>query len=263
MGPMIHMTLIPIIISMLTTLGLFLRSLFLKSRRREPGAPKTRGIVIHWARTYDLILWFATRGEEQNLRRRFVDLARLQPGEVALDVGCGTGTLAIEVCERVGATGRVVGVDPSRQMIARARRKARRAGTSIDFQPGVIEHLSFPDHSFDIVLCTWVIHHVPKEIKQQGLSEIARVLKSEGRLLIVDASVNDLPLEEAGFSQIDAGEIPFRRKLSFTLERKILEGERKDLVQANDDLTVGKGAPQVEGAPQERRVSHHPHVHTQ
>jgi ubiquinone/menaquinone biosynthesis C-methylase UbiE len=107
-------------------------------------------------------------------------------------------------------------------MIARARRKARQVGLSIDFEPGVIEQLAFPDQSFDVVLCTWMIHHVPDEIKQQGLSEMARVLKPEGRLLIVDSSVDDLPLKEAGFSQMEASVIPFRRKLGFTLERKSL-----------------------------------------
>ncbi|HLZ61309.1 MAG TPA: methyltransferase domain-containing protein [Ktedonosporobacter sp.] len=195
----------------------------LKRGDRTPAStPRTRGIVIHWARAYDLILRFATGGREQELRQTFVELARLEPGEVVLDVGCGTGTLAMVAKERVGATGRVIGIDPSRQMIARARGKARRASLCIDFEPGVIEQLAFPDQSFDVVLCIWMIHHVPDEIKQQGLSEMARVLKPEGRLLIVDSSVDDLRLKEAGFSQMEAGVIPFRRPLGFTLERKSL-----------------------------------------
>src|SRR5579859_6286386 len=143
----------------------------LKRGDRTPAStPRTRGIVIHWARAYDLILRFATGGREQELRQTFVELARLEPGEVVLDVGCGTGTLAMVAKERVGATGRVSGIDASVQMIVRARRKAARRGLSLDFQVGVIEQLAFPDHSFDVVLSTMMMHHLPDDLKRQGLA---------------------------------------------------------------------------------------------
>jgi SAM-dependent methyltransferase len=94
--------------------------------------------------------------------------------------------LALIAKRRVGATGRVCGIDPSVQMIARARRKAAHHGLGIDFQPGVIEQLAFPDHTFDVALSTFMMHQVPDDVKQQGLAEIARVLKPGGRLLVVD-----------------------------------------------------------------------------
>ena len=196
-------------------------------------APQTRGLVITSAWRYDLLLWLGnlmTRGKWQALRQTTADLAQLQGGETVLDVGCGTGTLALIAKQRVGATGRVSGIDPSVQMIARARRKAAGRGLALDFQVGVIEQLAFPDQSFDVVLSSFMMHQLPDDLKRQGLAEIARVLKPGGRLLIVDtrrpeeqhsrparpihigpwqSGIQDQPalMRAAGFSQIETGEL--------------------------------------------------------
>ena len=186
----------------------------------EESASRTRGFVWNWAWRYDLLMGVVTLGGEQAFRQRIADLARLRPGEGVLDVGCGTGTLALAAKQRVGVTGRVSGIDPSPQMIARASRKAAQRGQAIDFQVGVIEQLSFPDQSFDVVLSTFMMHHLPDDLKRRGLAEIARVLKPEGRLLVLDmkgpagpwkSRIADQPalMEEAGFSQVETGEIRF------------------------------------------------------
>lgn len=195
----------------------------------------TRGWMMNLGWRYDLLVWvadtFLVRGALRKLRLQVVDLARLQAGEAVLDVGCGTGTLALEASARVGAAGRVSGIDPGPQQIARARAKATRRRVPIDFQMGVIEHLPFPDQSFDVVLSTLMMHHLPDDLKRQGLAEIRRVLKPEGRLVIADfkraerqqgqpgrlgagtLGLQDLPalLKEADFAQIESGEIAFPR----------------------------------------------------
>jgi ubiquinone/menaquinone biosynthesis C-methylase UbiE len=195
----------------------------------EAATPYTRGLVLDWAWLYDRLMWFVTYGREQTFRHMIVDQAQLHPGETVLDVGCGTGTLAIVAKERVGATGRVSGIDAAPRMIALARRKAARGGCTLDFQVGLIEQLAFPDQSFDVVLSTFMMHHLPDDLKRQGLAEIVRVLKPEGHLLVTDFNrpqerqsqpeqfgvgemgVQDLPalMKEAGFSQTETGEILF------------------------------------------------------
>jgi SAM-dependent methyltransferase len=127
----------------------------------------------------------------------------------------------------------VCGIDLGPKQIARARSKAGRASIPIDFQVGVIERLAFPDQSFDVVLSTLMMHHLPDDLKRLGLAEMARMLKPGGRLVIVDfkraekqqgrlarlgagsLGLQDLPrlLKEAGFSQMESGEIAFPRLL--------------------------------------------------
>ena len=152
----------------------------------QGAAPSTAGIVLHRASLYDLFVWLASLGREQFYRGKTLDLANLKPGEVVLDVGCGTGTLAIAAKRRVGPAGRVYGVDASPEMLARATRKATKAGAEIVFQNGVVERLPFPDGQFDAVLSTVMLHHLGRKARQQCAQEVRRVLKPGGRVLAVD-----------------------------------------------------------------------------
>jgi ubiquinone/menaquinone biosynthesis C-methylase UbiE len=153
-------------------------------------ARATKGLILKGGWRYDLHGWFLDtclfRGKGRELRQRTIALADLHHGETLLDVGCGTGTLAIEAQRRVGSAGRVVGTDPSLEQIARARAKAARRNLPIEFQIGVIEDLPFPDQTFDVVFSTLMMHHLPNSLKRQGLTEIVRVLKPGGRLVIAD-----------------------------------------------------------------------------
>jgi ubiquinone/menaquinone biosynthesis C-methylase UbiE len=156
----------------------------------KASATGTKGLILNGGWRYDLMGWlidtFVFRGQWREMRLRTATLARIQPGDAVLDVGCGTGTLAMEVARRVGRAGRVAGVDPGTEQIARARSKAARRNLPIEFQIGVIEQLAFPDQTFDVALSTLMMHHLPDGLKRRGLAEIARVLKPGGRLVIAD-----------------------------------------------------------------------------
>jgi ubiquinone/menaquinone biosynthesis C-methylase UbiE len=142
--------------------------------------------VVHWAARYDLLIWLLTLGREGSFRRRLLEPARLQPGESVLDVGCGTGTLAIAAKRHVGPAGSVHGVDASPAMIARAAKKANKARADVRFETGLAESLPFPSERFDVVLSTVMLHHLPRGAREQGVREMRRVLKPGGRLLVVD-----------------------------------------------------------------------------
>jgi ubiquinone/menaquinone biosynthesis C-methylase UbiE len=185
-------------------------------------------LILKGGWRYDLHGWFIDtclfRGQGRTLRRRTIALADTRPGESVLDVGCGTGTLALEMARRVGKlAGRVCGIDPGAEQIARARAKAARRHLPVEFDVAGMERLPFPDATFDVVLSTLMMHHVPAPIKRQGLAEIARVLRPGGRLLIADfsrkqdraglaarfhaggSSMQDLAtlVREAGFERLD------------------------------------------------------------
>lgn len=149
-------------------------------------APVPPGLVLHAAARYDLLVWLLTLGRERWFRDRILDLARLAPGETVLDVGCGTGSLAIRAKRRVGPAGAVFGIDASPEMLARAGRKARKAGLEIILNQAPAQTLPFPDGRFDAVLTTLVLHHLPRRAREQCGREMARVLKPGGRLLAVD-----------------------------------------------------------------------------
>jgi len=149
-------------------------------------APRTHGLVLHWAARYDLLAWLLTHGRERELRETIVRLACLKPGYDILDIGCGTGTLAITATRHVGTTGAVAGIDASPSMIARAHRKADKAGVRATFQVAVAEDLPFPDRRFDVVFTTLMLHHLPRNTRQACAKEIQRVLKVGGRVVAVD-----------------------------------------------------------------------------
>ncbi len=158
----------------------------MRKARKRNSAEGTTGLVVHWAARYDFLIWLVTLGRERNFRERLLRPARLQTGESVLDVGCGTGTLAIAAKRHVGSAGSVHGIDASPAMIARARNKATKAGVEVIFENGLAESLPFPDVRFDVVLSTVMLHHLPAKARQQGVREMRRVLKPGGRLLAVD-----------------------------------------------------------------------------
>jgi len=147
---------------------------------------QSNGRVFRWAFAYDLLLNIIWRGSERTYREKTLEHAGLRTSESVLDVGCGTGTLAIVAKRRVGPTGRVFGLDASREMISRACKKATGARAEIDFQVAGAEALPFSDATLDVVLSTTVFHCLPNHTRDLCIREMVRVLKPNGRLLLID-----------------------------------------------------------------------------
>jgi ubiquinone/menaquinone biosynthesis C-methylase UbiE len=119
------------------------------------------------------------------IRREFLERADLRSGMRVLDIGCGTGSLAVLI-KRLHPNVEVVGLDPDPNALARAQRKAERAGVPIQLDQGFSDKLPYPNASFDRVLSTLMFHHVPRAEREPTLREVARVLKPGGALYLMD-----------------------------------------------------------------------------
>jgi SAM-dependent methyltransferase len=117
--------------------------------------------------------------------RRLLEQAALQPGYRILEIGCGTGNLAI-LARRLNPSVEVLGIDPDPKALSRARRKAQRARFPIEFREAFSQQLPFPDASFDRVLSAFMLHHVLPDAKIPTLREALRVLKPGGSLHLLD-----------------------------------------------------------------------------
>jgi ubiquinone/menaquinone biosynthesis C-methylase UbiE len=134
-------------------------------------------------RLYDPVVGLTSR--ERRFKELLVDQAAPEAGQRILDLGCGTGTLAIQVKQRQPDAD-VVGLDADPAMLSQAREKAGRAGVELTLTEGMSNELPFEDGSFDRVLSTLFFHHLDPEPKRQTVREIARVLRKGGELHVAD-----------------------------------------------------------------------------
>jgi ribosomal protein L11 methylase PrmA len=160
--------------------GIFVSAVRSHTRPRG-GGDGSPGATLHSARFYDWLAAAYTFGREARMRERTLDIAGVVAGEAVLDVGCGTGTLALAAKRRVGASGSVRGIDASEEMIDRARAKSARCGLPVTFEVAAAQSLPFADAAFDVVLCSLAVHHLPEDARVGALAEMRRVLKPEGR----------------------------------------------------------------------------------
>ncbi len=157
------------------------------------GKPSNGLTFSFWAKFYDPVTSFIGFGE--NFRRNTVQITHLhQLNEKAkvLDVGCGTGKLAVEAAATLKRGSKIFGIDPVPEMLNVARANVLKAGlrgkseVQITFKQGRIEALPFKTDNFDLVLASMMTHHLDRELKFCGFREIFRVLKPGGTFINVD-----------------------------------------------------------------------------
>jgi ubiquinone/menaquinone biosynthesis C-methylase UbiE len=121
----------------------------------------------------------------RQIRRRLLDQAGLQPGQHVLEIGCGTGDLLL-AAKRTQPAAAVVGLDPDLAALARAHRKARRRGLAVQLDRGYADELPYADDSVDVVLSSFMLHHVPADVRETAMREVRRILAPGGALHLVD-----------------------------------------------------------------------------
>jgi arsenite methyltransferase len=132
-------------------------------------------------------------------------IAAMRPGEVVVDLGSGAGFDAFLAVRQVGESGRVIGIDMTHEMLAKARANAAKLGlTNVEFRLGEIEHLPIADNTADVVISNCVINLSPD--KPAVLNDAFRVLKPGGRVAISDVvMLRPLPPELAAMKELLTG----------------------------------------------------------
>jgi demethylmenaquinone methyltransferase/2-methoxy-6-polyprenyl-1,4-benzoquinol methylase len=153
-------------------------------RDSEEFADQVRGMFDRIAGVYDLMNSAMTAGLHHRWRERAVERAEVGPGSDALDVCCGTGDLALELRRRIGPDGRVVGCDFSDPMLELARRKSGDEGLPVEFGWADALELPYGDASFDAVTIGFGARNLAD--LERGISEMTRMLRPGGRLVILE-----------------------------------------------------------------------------
>lgn len=132
---------------------------------------------------YDFIQKYIVR--DVRYKTRLIEQANIRPGHHVLDLGCGTGTLAIMV-KQMQASAEVVGLDADPDMLKVAKYKSSQQNVQVKFDVGFTNKLPYPDASFDRILSSIMIHHLKTPDKETTAREVFRVLKPGGQLHIID-----------------------------------------------------------------------------
>lgn len=139
--------------------------------------------LITGARRYEMVAVIGFLGRRRQVYDGLVALSGAKPGDRVLDIGCGTGYFSRRAARAVAPGGQVTGIDPSEPVIDYA---TSHAPANCTFQVAGAQALPHPDASFDVVISSLAMHHLPATDRPAALAEMRRVLRPGGRLLIAE-----------------------------------------------------------------------------
>lgn len=125
-------------------------------------------------------------------RKVLLELAVPGSGDRILDIGCGTGTFAVQI-KKERPDLEVVGLDPDPKALARAKRKTQDASVAVQFDKGFSDELPYKSASINHVFSSFMFHHLPSDVKLGTLREVRRVLKPGGSLCLLDFGGPEAP----------------------------------------------------------------------
>ena len=138
-----------------------------------------------WAKVYDWLTPMYLLGNEKRLRKKTIDYLHLQPGQTVLDVACGTGRNFSLILEKIGPTGKLIGVDYTSAMLVKAREQVEQGGwKNVELIQGDAARLDLV-RKFDAALCTLAIGVIPDY--RSALDRMVNHVKPGGWLAISDS----------------------------------------------------------------------------
>ena len=149
------------------------------------------------APSYDINNRVHSMWRDQAWRRAAVKMAELKPGDQVVDVACGTGDLSMAFADALDANGSVTGVDFTHEMLVVAEQK-NLANKPIAYMQGDAMNLPLPDACCDVVSIAFGIRNVAKP--EKAMAEFYRILKPDGRLIVLEFSLPKNPLLLAGYN---------------------------------------------------------------
>jgi ubiquinone/menaquinone biosynthesis C-methylase UbiE len=202
----------------------------------------------------------AVTTRERRWRAEVVDEVLETEAAAILDVGCGTGTLVVELARRA-PDARVIGLDGDPDILQRAAAKVRAAAVEVELLNGLADSIPVEDATIDCAVSTLVFHHLAPDTKRRGLAEIRRVVRPGGRLVIADYGGPHDPLMRAAFLYVQlldgfhstrqhaAGELPgLIADAGFTVETI---GRLRTLSGTLELLTATATVPRTDQLPTE------------
>jgi len=155
-------------------------------------------------------------------RRELVSAANVEPGHQILDIGCGTGTLAV-LLKRQYPSAQITGLDPDPKALRRARNKA----SAVQFDQGFADQLPYNDETFDRVFSSFMFHHLEEHERENMLREVWRVLKSGGSFHLLDFVADSARLFQSHArmkDNRDATILELMNRTGFTNAAKVKDG---------------------------------------
>lgn len=168
------------------------------------------------AKLYDYTLNWLMLGQERKIRRKVASLIPNKKLKI-LDAGCGTGSQLIEI-KKNKKQAECYGIDASEDMLKIAKEKAKNMRLAINFSLQSFDNLKFKKNYFDYAVAFLALHEVPNDVREKAIQEIARVLKKNGKLIILDY------VKTRGFAKL------IQKLIFFTFR------EHKDFLKTKEEL---------------------------
>lgn len=142
----------------------------------------------HFQNPSRLFIWTHLLASKVFFRSYYNELIRhlhLQGNEIVLDFGCGLGVLGGKIADKVRDSGSVTCLDVSPAMIDQSKKRLR-GKKNVSLHLGDIRDVQFPKETFDYIVSTWAIHHIPKDILEESISKLVTSLKPGGSIFVIE-----------------------------------------------------------------------------